>query len=139
MGGGILNNDCNSITRHCAIQYGCTKDTKLLQLQYKLLHRILPTNKWLKKIGIVLDDTCAFCNTETESLEHVFLECTFVTSFWCEVLKWLKKYQSWRQVLLSNEEILLGFKGGKYTLLNLIILSAKQYIYCCKFQHRLSG
>ena len=68
MGGGILNNDCNSITRHCAIQYGCTKDTKLLQLQYKLLHRILPTNKWLKKIGIVLDDTCAFCNTETENM-----------------------------------------------------------------------
>ena len=134
--GEILNNDYNSITIHCAIQYGCTKDTKLLQLQYKLLHRILPTNKWLKKIGIVLEDTCAFCNTETESLEHVFLECTFVTSFWSEVLKWLEKYQLWRQVLLSNEEILLGFKGGKYTLLNLIILSTKHYIYCCKCQHR---
>ena len=90
----------------------------------------------VQKIGIVLEDTCAFCNTETESLEHVFLECTFVTSFWSEVLKWLNKYQSWRQVLLSNEEILLGFKGGKYTLLNLIILSAKHYIYCCKCQHR---
>ena len=65
----------------------------------------------------------------TESLARVFLECTFVASFWSEVPKWLKKYQSWRQVLLSNEEILLGFKGGKYTLLNLIILSAKHYIY----------
>ena len=47
--GEILNKDYTSITRHCAIQYGCTKDTKLLQLQYKLLRRILPTNKWLKK------------------------------------------------------------------------------------------
>ena len=94
----------------------------------------LQTNRCNK--GIVLDDTCAFCNTETESLEHVFLDCTFVTSFWSEALKWLKKYQPWRQVLLGNEEILLGFKGWKYTLLNLIILSAKHFIYCCKCQHR---
>ena len=49
--------------------------------------------------------------------------------------KLYKKYQSWRQVLLSNEEILLDFKGGKYTLLNLIILGAKYNIYCCKCQH----
>ena len=46
-------------------------------------------------------------------------------------MKRLKKYQSWRQVLLSNEEILLGFKGWKYTLVNLIISSAKYFIYCC--------
>ena len=65
-----------------------------------------------------------------------FLECIFVTSFWSEVVKWLEKYQSWRQVLLRNEEILLGFKGGKYTLLNKIILSAKHFIYCCKCQYR---
>ena len=69
------------------MQYRCrpTNDTKLLQLQYKLMHIILPTNKWLKKLDIVLDDTCAISNTETESLEHVLLKCTFVTSFWSKV------------------------------------------------------
>ena len=77
------------------------------------------------KKGIVLDDTCAFCNTETESLERVFLECTFVTSFWSEVLKWLKKYQSWRQVLLGNEEIILGFN----MFFNMLILYFVKFYY----------
>ena len=80
------------------------------KLQYKLLHRILPTNKWLKKYALSL------MQHRNRKFRTVFLDCTFVTGFWSEVLKWLKKYQSWRQVLLSNEEIILGFKGGKYTL-----------------------
>ena len=39
----------------------CTKITKLITFQFKLLHRRLATNDFLKKIGIKNNDRCTFC------------------------------------------------------------------------------
>ena len=44
-------------------------------------------------------------------------------------------FSCWQDIN-SSEEILLGVSGGKYKLLNVIILSAQHFIYCCKYQHR---
>ena len=38
-----------------------TYDYKLQNFQYKLVHRILPTNTFLTKIGIKDSDLCSFC------------------------------------------------------------------------------
>ena len=50
----------------------CIKITKLITFQFKLLHRRLATNDFLKKIGIKEDNICTFCNIEQVSLVHLF-------------------------------------------------------------------
>jgi hypothetical protein len=49
-----------------------SKDSKVQWLQYRILHRILPVNYYLKKIKIVDSDVCTFCNSERETIEHIF-------------------------------------------------------------------
>ena len=52
-----------------------TLDSKMREFQYKVLSRILYTNKALHKMGIVNSPPCSFCHVLDESLEHLFLHC----------------------------------------------------------------
>ena len=66
------------------LPFKCTKITKLITFQFKLLHRRLATNSFLKKIGIKESDLCTFCKTEAESLIHLFWSCGVTSIFWQE-------------------------------------------------------
>ena len=60
--------------------YRSSRDNKLRQFSFKLLHRIIVTNKELKNYGLVNNATCMFCQNP-DSIEHAFLDCTVTTSF----------------------------------------------------------
>jgi len=60
----------------------CTKSTKLINFQYRLLHRILPTNFFLTKIKITQHPNFSFCHTHHENLIHLFWDCEKVAAFW---------------------------------------------------------
>ena len=69
-----------------------TKDIKLQNFQYKLLMRIIPSNKFLLKCHIEDSALCDFCSANIQTLNHlhVFWECTKVQYFWAETLNFLK-------------------------------------------------
>ena len=71
------------------LPFKCTKITKLITFQFKLLHRRLATNSFLKKIGVKESDWCTFCKTETESLIHLFWSCGVTSIFWQEFKQWI--------------------------------------------------
>ena len=75
------SDDCE-LENDVAVDWKCTKITKLITFQFKLLHRRLATNDFLKKIGIKNKDRCAFCEVELENLPHLFWFCTITSSFW---------------------------------------------------------
>jgi hypothetical protein len=52
--------------------FSVTKDTKLLDFQYKLIHRILITNSFLYKCGLKETELCTICTETKESLVHMF-------------------------------------------------------------------
>jgi len=56
--------------------YQTTTDNKLREFGFKFLHRILVTNKELKRFKIRNDDICA------DSLEHTFLSGNFIRKFY---------------------------------------------------------
>ena len=49
-----------------------TSDSVIQWLQYRILHRILPVNYYLKKINVMTSDKCSFCKEDTETIQHVF-------------------------------------------------------------------
>ena len=67
-----------------------TVDTKTIEFQYKLLHRIVFTTKALCKMGFVSSSMCTFCGKFVESLEHLFTHCEITSSFWHSLTEWLK-------------------------------------------------
>ncbi len=50
------------------------RDTKIQTFQYRILHRILPCNSWLKNIKIKDSNICSFCN-EVDDIPHFLLKC----------------------------------------------------------------
>jgi len=59
----------------------CTKSTKLIEFQFKFLHRRLPTNNFLLRLGLQRNENCSFCHTSSESLIHLFWSCLQTSHF----------------------------------------------------------
>ena len=57
--------------------YKITRDNKLRQFHFKLLHRIVVTNKKLKRFVITDCIKCVMCS-EDDSIEHVFLNVSLL-------------------------------------------------------------
>jgi hypothetical protein len=117
------------------VLHSCTMDRKLRNFQYKLLHMILPTNSLLKKMGIKETDLCSFCNSQKDSLIHIYSECDKLKDFWSDIndfLDTILKDDS-QDLVLDKSTIVLGYceKENWSSLVNFIILFAKHYIHCC--------
>ena len=54
------------------------QNSKLQWFQTRINHYILGTNVILNKIDPSVSDKCYFCKRESESIEHLFWECTKV-------------------------------------------------------------
>ena len=52
-------------------------ETFIKSFQFKILNDILFTNHRLAEIGCVPSDLCAFCESESETINHLFYECSF--------------------------------------------------------------
>ena len=68
----------------------CTKSTKLIEFQFKFLHRRISTNTFLFRIGLRGDGNCSFCQTSLESIIHLFWSCCQTSHFWNRLIEWLK-------------------------------------------------
>jgi len=68
-----------------------TKITKLINFQYRLLHRILPTNFFLTKIEITQHPNWSFVHNHHENLIHLFWDCEKIAAFWENVTEKLKQ------------------------------------------------
>jgi len=118
--------------------YHTTADNKLREFTFKLLHRILVTNKELKRFQIKNEDLCCQC-WRADSLEHTFLDCPVSIKFYEEIISWFNQ-KSKTKITLSNEELLfqnyelpLSLPPLSRCQLNLLVLLAKKYLYACKF------
>ena len=66
--------------------YQITKDNKLRQFLFKILHRIIITKKELKRFNIATDNHCNLCS-RTDSIMHTFLECDVSISIFSSTIK----------------------------------------------------
>ena len=68
-----------------------TLDSKTREFKYKLLRRIIYTNKILHKMGLVTSPMCSLCGKTEESLEHLFISCDTSKHFWSSGTEWLNE------------------------------------------------
>ena len=117
--------------------YRSSKVNKLRQFSFKLLHRTIVTKKELNKFCLVNDAACTFCSN-TDSIEHTFLDCNVVTSFHSEVFSWFKQtydtniYLSIKQITLDDITPVTRLSDPIKRSLHLFVLYLKRYIYTCK-------
>ena len=114
-----------------------TRDNKLRQFSFRLLHRIIVTKKELHKFRLTDDATCTFC-PNSDSIEHTFLDCSETKSFYYEALMWFNRVNE-TEIELSNEQITFNEIPDFHQLseyprrrLHLFVILLKQYVYSCK-------
>ena len=117
--------------------YKITRGNKLRQFYFKLLHRILVTNKELKRFGITDCDKCVMCS-KNDSTEHSFFECESFLKLSDESLQWFNSLHK-TNVSLTSLQCFLNLPTPTNNLsdkqtkdLRLLLLHAKQYHYACK-------
>ena len=106
--------------------------TKLRSFQYKLLTNAILTKVRLKKMGVIQDDTCKFCNKEKETTEHLFVNCTEVKKSW----EYVKKNCNYR-IELSPEKIIFNnpVENPRHIYCTAVLIT-KYYIYCTRVEEK---
>ena len=127
------NIDMDSWPEIFKLAHDTVTESKLKVFQYKLLLRILPTNRLLRLMKIRQSGLCSFCDKETESISHLFWECESVLRFWNN-LSLLVSESNVLRLDFNQRNILLGISKGLLSV-NYLILVGKYYIYKCKFRH----
>ena len=120
-----------NINRVYEFPFRIQNDIKISMFQYKIIHNILPTKVSLFRAKISDNDICPQCLTDRHSLDHMFLHCSSILSFWSLFQNWwLSKTNE--NPILSNSMILYGiFDNSKHMyFFNYILLTAKYSIYC---------
>ena len=60
----------------------CSIDVRLKWFQYRIVHRILGTNKFLHKANIKNSPLCSLCLEYPETIYHLFWQCEISRLFW---------------------------------------------------------
>ena len=128
----VLNEGCTADWKSAyCLAAKCTKSTKLINFQYRLLHRILPTNLFLAKIKIEQDPNCSFCHNHHENLIRLFWDCEIVSGFWENMTEKFKQCNLIWINYQKNISIYLGLRPdtSQFSLqLNFCFLLARHHI-----------
>ena len=117
-----------------------TPDPQLKWFQARIIHRILPTKKYLHLCKLTHSPLCVFCNRNIETLIHLFWDCYFVNTFWKDLVKLLQEKCAHCDIFnLCQELVIFGSTKKIYTdkAMDSIILYAKMYVYKCKLQEKM--
>ena len=105
------------------LPFKVTLDTKLRWFQYtRVIHNILPSNVWLKKVGIIDNELCTFCHNDNETVTHTCMlcECNNVTDFWRQIQNRISLMKG-----IAAFDILYGItdcKNYNYLVINHILI-----------------
>ena len=110
-----------------------TKEIRLRELQWKIIHNLYPTNILLNKMKVTDDNKCPLCRDEVDYLEHFFFFCPPVRQFWTQIELYLKSLIG-IQIDLQVSNVLFGIRDKmkidqqRFHSINHIILIAKMTI-----------
>lgn len=108
------------------IPYKCTTSTRLQSLHYRIVHRFIPTRKYLSTRGIPVSPLCHVCD-EIDDLKHFFFDCVEIKPIWDKILPQLKTIFGLADSFTSYKSVVLGCLTGP-PVVNLIMLLIKQQI-----------
>ena len=115
------------------LPFWCSKETKLREFQFQLLHRWIATNDFLYKIGIKQSDSCTFCGEATENLVHLLWSFKYSNAFWKACYQWIMQSTSKVEKFNLSGALLFGLiNDAKDLLLHHLLLITRHYIYTCK-------
>ena len=114
-----------------------TKESKLQVFQHKLIHRIIPTKKFLFRAKLTESPNCTSCDNTEETIEHLFWDCPTIRNIWVQLIN---LFNSVEEEELPNDNLALcmfGVYSRKPTIVrwNYVTLVLRFYVYKCRIQN----
>ncbi|CAC5423461.1 unnamed protein product [Mytilus coruscus] len=118
--------------------YEFWKPSKMIELDYKIMHNCVFTNVKLKKIGLSDSELCDVCHKENEDIMHVFINCDeledfhdYLSALLCKIFE---NCDSDKISLVQSEMLLLNglrwkMKGVNDLFLNFVLSVARFCIF----------
>ena len=115
-----------------------TKNAYARSFQYKVLNNVLYLNKRLALFGLASTSNCSFCGRSDETIDHIFVECSFSIELWHGLVNHFDGLLVFPP--LNSQSAYLGYFGeiANSLLLNHILIIYKLYIYNARESKRLS-
>jgi hypothetical protein len=104
-----------------------TSDTKLIEFQFKIIHRCYAADSVVSNFDPSVSDLCLTCNTRN-NIVHKFAYCNRVFIFWMEFDNFLEKLLT-VPVNITIQQIILGIPNAVSFKINFLILHAKWFIH----------
>ena len=110
-----------------------------------MVNSIIYTNTKLYKIGFRTNDLCTFCDTQPESLTHLFYHCSRSKQFWIEFELYWCLISNERGIRLCLENVLFGILTRNMLalysncMLNYFIIIGKLYLWDCRSKQILAN
>ena len=123
----IDDGDWNLIFRQ---PYIASRETKLQSLQYKIIHRIIPCQKWLYNLKVIDSPVCQRCPSNCiDTITHHLVECGGLNNFWVDLESWWNRVAEYK-VRLHTKHIIFGLyhDNHHFRTLNYVILLGKWFI-----------
>ena len=86
---------------------------KIIEFQFKFIHRIVTTKKELCRYRISTDSECIYCG-EPDSINHTFIDCKFTKTFACKVINWFNTQHGFNFQPDIKEMLFATFKHPTY-------------------------
>lgn len=115
------------------LPYAAVRDTKVQYFHLRFIHRIIGTNFFLHKIKVKDSPLCTFCNSESETLEHLFWSCRVSQLFWRSISVLCLK----QDFSITLDHVNFGLLEDIKCPLNFFILNAKYFLFNCKLNNKL--
>ena len=109
-----------------------TKEVRLRELHWKIVHNLYPTNILLQKMGKTNSANCSYCLDILDTMEHFFYDCPRSICLW-EIVERKLGDTIQKQISLSRNEVIFGtfndrFSKQELSLINNAVLIGKMCI-----------
>ena len=94
-----------------------TLSPKHRDFQFRLLHRVLVTNRSLMLWNINDSENCTFCKAEPETICHLLWDCTHSNEIWNMLFDWIKT-KTQIDMPYDKRETLFGITNYNMQFLN---------------------
>ena len=114
-----------------------SQSTNLIEFQFKFLHRRLPTNHFLFRIGLKENGYCSLCQSTPETLINLFWSRRISASFRSSLTKWLQNVNLIPKTYTLVCPIAMGLRpetSKSFQLINYCFLQARYSIWLAKFK-----
>ena len=108
-----------------SLPYKCCKSSKLQSQQYRVLHRYVPTQKFLFVRKISDSPKCKFCE-DVDTIEHFLVYCGRVHRLWKQLFRSLR--QGTKGFIPVRAGTVIFGRPDLPSVMNYIVLLGKQYI-----------